>query len=165
MKAFLVLTVNGVRHELEIEPEATLLDVLRDQIGLTGTKKNCLEAECGVCTVLVNGKAMNSCIMLAQQCDGSAVTTVEGLAGDDGMSPLQRAFIQYGAVQCGYCIPGMLVMGQSYLDQLDGRTLPSRTEIREAIAGTLCRCTGYSKIVDAIEAEALRLTAEKSHHA
>ncbi|MDQ6433222.1 (2Fe-2S)-binding protein [Mesorhizobium sp. LHD-90] len=160
MKAPLTLDVNGMRHELEVSGETTLLDALREELGLTGTKKNCLEAECGVCTVLLDGKAVNSCILLAHQCEGRNITTVEGLARPGSLSPLQQAFIQHGAVQCGFCIPGMLVTAQSYLDELDGRA-PDRDEVREAIAGTLCRCTGYSKIVDAIEAEALRLNAAR----
>jgi carbon-monoxide dehydrogenase small subunit len=150
MKNPLTLLVNRVVHEIDVEDGITLLAALRDEVGLTGTKQNCFEAECGVCSVLLDGKAVNSCILLARQCEGREIVTVEGLARPGEIGPLQQAFIRYGAVQCGYCIPGMLITAE-----LDGRC-PDRGEIREAIAGTLCRCTGYSKIVDAIEAEALR---------
>lgn len=158
MQSPLKLTVNGLTHEIDVPAETTLLDALRNELGLTGTKKNCLEAECGVCTVMLDGKAVNSCILFAHQCQGREIKTVEGLAPHGLTSPLQQAFLRYGAVQCGFCIPGMLVTAQSYLDEIAG-ALPSRDDIREAIAGTLCRCTGYSKIVDAIEAEALRLNS------
>jgi len=150
------LTINGARRLLEIEPHWTLLHVLRNRLGLTGTKENCLEAECGVCTVLLDGKAVNSCILLAAQCDGRAVVTIEGLGGPEALHPLQAAFIEMGAVQCGYCIPGMILAAKSFLDEHPG-AVPSEAEIREALAGTLCRCTGYQKIVDAVAAAAMRL--------
>ena len=158
------LTINGERQTVEIEPHWTLLHVLRDRLGLTGTKENCLEAECGVCTVLLDGKAVNSCILLAMQCDGRAVVTIEGLTieglgGPERLHPLQAAFIEHGAVQCGYCIPGMILTAKSWLDEHPG-LVPSEAEIREALAGTLCRCTGYQKIVDAVAAAAARLAEE-----
>ena len=150
------ITINGERQNLAVEPHWTLLRVLRNQLGLTGTKENCLEAECGVCTVLLDGKAVNSCILLAAQCEGRSVITIEGLGNPDHLHPLQAAFIEHGAVQCGYCIPGMILTAKSYLDEHPGTT-PSELELREAISGTLCRCTGYQKIIDAVAAAARRM--------
>lgn len=149
------LTVNGHAHRLEVRPEATLLEVLRNDLGLTGTKANCLEAECGVCTVLVDGAAVASCILLAGQCDGVEVTTIEGLGDARDLHPLQATFIEHGAVQCGYCIPGMVLTAKSFLDEHPG-VVPTPDEIREGISGTLCRCTGYQKIVEAIADAAAR---------
>lgn len=149
----LTLTINGELHDITVEPHWTLLSVLRGPLGLSGTKENCLEAECGVCTVLLDGKAVCSCILPAMLCEGRAITTIEGLADGDNLHPLQAAFVKHGAVQCGYCIPGMVLTAKSFLDENAGR-VPSRDEIREAISGTLCRCTGYHKIVDAVEAAA-----------
>jgi carbon-monoxide dehydrogenase small subunit len=147
----LALTVNGQVHEVLVEPHRSLLDVLRGELGLTGTKENCLEAECGVCTVLLDGAAVNACIVLAVECPGRAITTIEGLAGPDGLHPLQQAFIDHGAVQCGYCIPGMILSAKAFLDE---HPAPSEAEVREALAGNLCRCTGYQKIVQAVLAAA-----------
>jgi carbon-monoxide dehydrogenase small subunit len=147
------LTINGEAYELRIAPHWSLLHVLRNEIGLMGAKENCLEAECGACTVLLDGKAVNACILLAGQCRGRNITTIEGLGGPEQLGPLQEAFVKHGAVQCGYCIPGMILTAVSYLEENRGRRL-SRDEIREAISGTLCRCTGYQKIVDAIAAVA-----------
>jgi carbon-monoxide dehydrogenase small subunit len=146
------LTINDELHSVSVEPHWTLLHVLRNVIGLTGTKENCLEAECGVCTVLLDGAAVASCILLALQCRGRRITTIEGLASADGLDPLQEAFIEHGAVQCGYCIPGMILTARSYLNENPGPH--TSEEIREGIAGTLCRCTGYQKIVDAVVAVA-----------
>jgi len=143
----LSLTINGATHEVVAAPHRTLLDVLRNDLGLTGTKENCLEAECGVCTVLLDGVAVNACIVLAAQCRGREVTTIEGLAAGGELHPLQRAFIDRGAVQCGYCIPGVILAAKAYLDEV---AAPSADEVREALAGNLCRCTGYQKIVEAI---------------
>lgn len=148
------LTVNGRQHRCAAEPHWTLLRVLRDVLGLTGTKENCLEAECGVCTVLVDGLALASCIQLALQCQGRSIVTIEGLGKRGALDPLQQAFIDHGAVQCGYCIPGMILTAKSYLMENPG-VQPTEAEIREAISGTLCRCTGYQKIVDAISAAAV----------
>ena len=156
MRVPLDLTLNGELHRVSVEPHWTLLQVLRNQLGLTGTKENCLEAECGVCTVLLDGKAVNSCILLAAQCEGRSVITIEGLGNPDHLHPLQAAFIEHGAVQCGYCIPGMILTAKSYLDEHPGTT-PSELELREAISGTLCRCTGYQKIIDAVAAAARRM--------
>jgi carbon-monoxide dehydrogenase small subunit len=154
----LALTINGEQHDLLVAPHWTLLHVLRSVIGMAGSKENCLEAECGVCTVLLDGKAVNSCILLAEQCRGKSIITIEGLGDPEHLHPLQDAFIRHGAVQCGYCIPGMILTAKSYLDEHPGR-VPTRDEIREAISGTLCRCTGYQKIIDAIAAVAARTNA------
>jgi carbon-monoxide dehydrogenase small subunit len=150
-KLALTLTINGERHEVLTEPHRTLLDVLRVDLGLTGTKENCLEAECGVCTVLLDRRAVNSCIVLAAQCQGREVVTIEGLARDGALDPLQQAFIDRGAVQCGYCIPGMILSAKAFLEECPDRT---EAEVREALAGNLCRCTGYQKIADAVLAAA-----------
>ena len=147
----ITLTINGERHEVRAEAHATLLEVLRVDLGLTGTKENCLEAECGVCTVLVNGAAVNSCILLAAQCEGREIVTIEGLARDGELHPLQRAFIDSGAVQCGYCIPAMILSAKAFLDECP---TPTQAQVREALAGPLCRCTGYQKIADAVIAAA-----------
>jgi aerobic carbon-monoxide dehydrogenase small subunit len=150
-KLALTLTINGERHEVLTEPHRTLLDVLRVDLGLTGTKENCLEAECGVCTVLLDRRAVNSCIVLAAQCQGREVVTIEGLARDGALDPLQQAFIDHGAVQCGYCIPGMILSAKAFLEECPDST---EAEVREALAGNLCRCTGYQKIADAVLAAA-----------
>jgi carbon-monoxide dehydrogenase small subunit len=150
-KLALALTINGERHEVLTEPYRTLLDVLRVDLGLTGTKENCLEAECGVCTVLLDRLAVNSCIVLAAQCQGREVVTIEGLARDGALDRLQQAFIDHGAVQCGYCIPGMILSAKAFLEERPGST---EAEVREALAGNLCRCTGYQKIADAVLAAA-----------
>jgi carbon-monoxide dehydrogenase small subunit len=141
------LEVNGDACEVLVEPDRTLLDVLRSDLGLTGTKTNCLEAECGVCTVLVDGLAVNACLYLAVAARGRAITTIEGLARDGTLHPLQQAFVDHGAVQCGYCIPGVILAARAYLDE---NPAPTEAEVREALAGNLCRCTGYQKIVDAV---------------
>jgi aerobic carbon-monoxide dehydrogenase small subunit len=151
-KLALTLTINGERHDVLTEPHRTLLDVLRVDFGLTGTKENCLEAECGVCTVLLDGQAVNSCILLAAQCPGREVVTIEGLARDGVfLHPLQQAFIDHGAVQCGYCIPGMILSAKALLEE---RPTATEAEVREALVGNLCRCTGYQKIADAVVAAA-----------
>ncbi len=152
----LQLQVNGEAHDVLVEQHWTLLHVLRQQLGLTGTKENCLEADCGVCTILLEGRAVNSCILLAIQCRGRNIMTIEGLGRADRLHPLQQAFIEHGAAQCGYCTPGMLLTAKSYLDEHPGE-VPEPAAVREAIAGTLCRCTGYQKIVDAIRAAASRM--------
>jgi carbon-monoxide dehydrogenase small subunit len=157
-RTILELTINGEHHELLIEPHWSLLHVLRKVIGMTGTKENCLEAECGVCTVLLDGKSVNSCILLAMQASGRNVTTIEGIGDPEHLHPLQAAFIEAGAVQCGYCIPGMILTAKSYLDENPGY-IPTRDEVREALAGTLCRCTGYRKIIDAVVLAAERMSA------
>jgi aerobic carbon-monoxide dehydrogenase small subunit len=158
-RSALTLTINGEQHEMLVEPHWTLLHVLRTHLGLTGTKENCLEGECGVCTVLLDGQAVNSCIVLAEQCRGQDIVTIEGLGGPERLHPLQSAFVECGAVQCGYCIPGMILMAKSFLDEHPGE-IPSDDEIREAICGTLCRCTGYQKIIQAIRTAATRMNSQ-----
>jgi carbon-monoxide dehydrogenase small subunit len=145
----LSLNVNGMEHELDVRPTARLIDVLRLQLGLTGVKEGCSEGECGACTVIVDGKAVNSCLVLAAQVRGRKVLTVEGLAGDDGLDTLQRMFIEHGAVQCGFCTPGMLMSAKALL-MADPQ--PTEEAIRLALAGNLCRCTGYTTIVAAVRA-------------
>ncbi len=147
MKMQIELKVNGESYELLVEPKRTLLDVLREDLGLTGTKKGCDHGDCGACTVLLDGKAVNSCIVLAVEAAGQEIMTVEGLAQGDRLHPLQQSFITHGAMQCGYCTPGMLLSAKALLDK---NPHPSRQEVKEAIAGNLCRCTGYVKIIDAI---------------
>ena len=137
------LNVNGEAHPLEIEPHRTLLEVLRYDLALTGTKANCLEGECGACTVLVDGRPVSSCLYLAVRANGKPVTTVEGLAQDGKLHPLQQAFIEAGAVQCGYCTPGMLMSAKALLDS---NPHPTDEQIVRALAGNLCRCTGYVNI-------------------
>ncbi|MBI2305545.1 MAG: (2Fe-2S)-binding protein [Chloroflexi bacterium] len=151
VKQVVQLRINGEDYEVAVEPYRTLLDCIRDDIGLTGTKKGCDLGDCGACTVLVEGKSVNSCLMLAVEAQGKDVTTIEGLAQNGNLHPLQEAFIQYGAVQCGYCTPGMILSAKALLDE---NPHPTELEVRQAIAGNLCRCTGYVKIVEAIMAVA-----------
>jgi len=145
----LSLNVNGMEHELDVRPTARLIDVLRLQLGLTGVKEGCSEGECGACTVIVDDKAVDSCLVLAAQVRGKKVLTVEGLADDDGLDLLQRMFIEHGAVQCGFCTPGMLMSAKALLI---ADPHPSEEAIRLALAGNLCRCTGYTTIVAAVRA-------------
>lgn len=148
------VTVNGERHQAEVDPRLRLSEFLRQDLDLTGLKEGCREGECGACTVLLDGAAVNSCLMLAFQADGCVVTTIEGLAAAGGTpSPLQQAFIDHGAVQCGYCTPGMVMAAEGLLrDNPD----PGRDEIIHALAGNLCRCTGYQTIIEAVGREARR---------
>jgi aerobic carbon-monoxide dehydrogenase small subunit len=157
-------TVNGEAHDVLAEVQASLLHVLRNQLGLTGTKENCLEGECGVCTVLLDGKAVNSCIVLAHQCRDREIITIEGIGDPEHLHPLQAAFVECGAVQCGYCIPGMILTAKSYLDEHKDQ-MPTHEEIREAICGTLCRCTGYQKIIEAVALAARRMNGQLDHAA
>jgi aerobic-type carbon monoxide dehydrogenase small subunit (CoxS/CutS family) len=146
------LNVNGAPRSVEVQPHRPLLDVLREELGLTGTKECCAVGECGACTVLVDGRSVNACLVLAVEVDGAAITTVEGLApGPDRLSRLQDAFLDRGAVQCGFCIPGMLVSAQ-YL--LASNPSPTAEEVREGLSGNLCRCAGYNRIVEAVLAAA-----------
>ncbi|HXG05277.1 MAG TPA: (2Fe-2S)-binding protein [Candidatus Binatia bacterium] len=158
MKARLTLTVNGEEHELLVPVHKTLLEVLREDLGLTGTKHGCELGECGTCTVLVDGQPVLSCLALPIMLQGRAVTTVEGLAVEGRLHPLQEAFAELGAAQCGYCTPGMLLAAQALLERCPG---PTRNQIREALAGNLCRCTGYTKILDAVELAAMRMGARR----
>jgi aerobic-type carbon monoxide dehydrogenase small subunit (CoxS/CutS family) len=144
-------TVNGELVSIEVEFHWTLLRLIRDELRLTGTKEGCGEGECGACTVLVDGKAVNACLILAVDIDGKTITTIEGLAKGSELNPLQKAFIEKGAVQCGFCAPGLIMCGKALLDM---NPHPSEEDIRFAIAGNLCRCTGYTKIVEAIQAAA-----------
>ena len=139
--------VNGRARSIEVAPHHTLLEVLRDDLGLTGTKECCLVGECGACTVLVDGRSVDSCLMLAVEADGATVTTVEGLADGDRLHPLQQAFLDTGAAQCGFCIPGQLVSAQALLAL---NPHPTRAEVEEGLAGNLCRCAGYEQIIEAV---------------
>ncbi len=155
MKRVINLDINGQAHEVAIGPHYTLLQVLRDELGLLGTKKGCDTGGCGCCTVLVDGKAMYSCMIFAMAAQARKITTVEGLADNAVLDPVQQAFIEAGAVQCGYCTCGMIMTTEAYLSSV-GSHVPSDLEARQAIAGNLCRCTGYQKIVDAIRLAACR---------
>lgn len=147
-KKTISVTVNGAEHILNIPPDRVLLDVLREDLGLTGTKRGCGNGECGACSVIMDGVQVNSCLVPAMKVNGSEILTVEGLADEGGLHPIQEAFLEKGAVQCGFCTPGMLLAAKSLLDQ---NPHPSIEEIKNAISGNLCRCTGYTKIIEAIE--------------
>jgi carbon-monoxide dehydrogenase small subunit len=148
MKSVLIrTTINGKTYELDVRPNMTLLDFLRDELGLTGTKRGCEVGECGACTVLMNGHAVNSCLVLLPQVDGQDILTVEGLANGEVLHPLQESFLDHDAVHCGFCTPGMLMSGKELLDHTPS---PTEEETRSAISGNLCRCSGYQQIVDAI---------------
>jgi carbon-monoxide dehydrogenase small subunit len=152
------LLVNGRDRSAEVEAHHTLLEVLRDDLGLTGTKECCLVGECGACTVMLDGRSVDSCLVLAVEADGAQVTTVEGLASSDGrLDPLQQAFLDHGAAQCGFCIPGQLVSARALLATTP---LPSRAEVEEGLAGNLCRCAGYEQIIEAVMAAAEAAAAE-----
>jgi carbon-monoxide dehydrogenase small subunit len=146
-------SVNGREHTVEIGPNQTLLDLLRDTLGLTGTKRGCEIGECGACTVLLGGVAVNSCLVLAPQIEGRRVTTVEGLARGETLTPLQEAFLDHDAVHCGFCTPGMLLSAR---DLLDHNPSPTEHDIRVAISGNLCRCSGYVQIIEAVDDAARR---------
>jgi aerobic-type carbon monoxide dehydrogenase small subunit (CoxS/CutS family) len=141
------MQVNERSFDLELPPHHTLLDVLRDVFRLTGTKECCSEGECGACTVLVNGQAVCSCLVLAVEMDGQLVTTIEGVSSDGQLDPLQEAFVATGAVQCGFCIPGMIMAARQLLA---AKPHPTRAEVQEGLAGNLCRCGGYSRILEAV---------------
>lgn len=145
------LKVNGLKYNLRVAAHKTLLDVLREELGFFGTKEGCGEGECGACTVLINGKPVNSCMMLAGQADGKEILTIEGLAKDGELHPLQQSFIEHGAIQCGFCTPGMILSAKALLDETPR---PTETEVRKALSGHICRCTGYQKIVDSVLAVA-----------
>lgn len=153
-KQLMTLHVNGETFEVAASPTHTLLEVLREELDLTGVKHGCELGHCGACAVLVNGVPMLSCLMLTVEAQDSAITTVEGLAQDNTLHPLQQAFAERGAAQCGYCTPGFLISGVALLEH---NTQPTRAEIREALAGNLCRCTGYTKIIEAVELAAERM--------
>lgn len=142
------LNVNGKDHTLEVEEDMRLIDLLREKLGLTGVKEGCSEGECGACTVIMDGEVVNSCLVMAFQAEGSSILTIEGLGDEENIHPIQQAFIDVGAVQCGYCTPGMILAAKALLDKNPN---PTEEEIREAISGNLCRCTGYNKIVQAVD--------------
>jgi carbon-monoxide dehydrogenase small subunit len=147
------ICVNGEDHELEVSAGMTLLEMLRDDIGLTGTKECCAEGECGACSVILDGRLVNSCLVLAVEADGAEVTTIEGLSRGSAASPLPEAFVAHGAVQCGFCIPGMVVSAEALLIRIPH---PSMAEIREGLSGNLCRCGGYNQICEAVADVAAR---------
>lgn len=153
MKALmdLTLTVNNITYTIAVEPNLTLTDVLRDKLGLTGTKKSCNEGECGACTVLMDGKPVASCLVLAMDAQNRNITTIEGLADGEKLHPLQESFVKHGGIQCGYCTPGMIMSAKALLDENPD---PTALEVRKAISGNLCRCTGYQQIADSILAAA-----------
>jgi len=148
MKRLITLTVNGKNYELVVKPNRTLLQVLREELKLTGTKEGCSEGDCGACTVIMDGKPVTSCLVLAVEANGSHITTIEGVAENGKLHPIQQAFVEYGAIQCGFCTPGMTLAAKALLEKNPN---PSEEEIRKAISGNLCRCTGYQKIVQAIQ--------------
>jgi carbon-monoxide dehydrogenase small subunit len=148
MKRIITLTVNDETHEIAVEPNQTLSDILRVQLGLTGTKQGCGTGDCGSCTVILDGKPVNSCLVLALEANGGRILTIEALETPDGLHPIQQAFVEQGAIQCGFCTPGMILTAKSLLDD---NPRPNEQEIRKAISGNLCRCTGYQKIVEAIQ--------------
>jgi carbon-monoxide dehydrogenase small subunit len=156
MKAQLGLIVNGETHEVLVPIHKTLLEVLREDLGLTGTKHGCELGECGTCTVLVDGTPVLSCLALPLELEGRLISTVEGMAVGGELHPLQRAFVELGAAQCGYCTPGILLTAQALLTEMPA---PTRDTVKQALAGNLCRCTGYTKILDAVELAALRMRA------
>jgi carbon-monoxide dehydrogenase small subunit len=155
----ITLRLNGAARSISVEPHHTLLDVLRDDLDLTGTKECCLVGECGACTVRLNGRIVDSCLVLAVEADGGEIETVESLAGRSGaLSPLQEAFLTHGAVQCGFCIPGQLMAGEDLLRRVPN---PTRPEIEEGLAGNLCRCGCYYQIIDAVAATAASAAGER----
>jgi carbon-monoxide dehydrogenase small subunit len=153
MKKLIHLTINDQEYELAVAPNRTLLEVLREDLGLTGAKHGCGLGECGACTVLLDGRPVNACLVLALQAGGKKVTTIEGLAKDGSLHPLQESFVEAGAIQCGFCSPGMILSAKALLDE---NPAPTEEEIRRAISGNLCRCTGYQKIVEAVASAARR---------
>ena len=147
-------TLNGKAVKLEVDAKEILVDTLRERLGLTGTKKSCGTGDCGACTVLLNGKAVRSCTMLTAMVDGKEVLTIEGLGNEGNVHPIQQAFVDEGAIQCGYCTPGMILATKALLDK---NINPTTDEIKEALSGNLCRCTGYEKIIRAVETSARKL--------
>ena len=147
----LTITVNHVTYTINIEPNLTLVEVLRDTLGLVGTKKSCNEGECGACTVLMEGKPVASCLVLAMDAQNKEITTIEGLAEGEKLHPLQEAFVKHGGIQCGFCTPGMIMSAKALLDE---KPDPTPLQVRTAISGNLCRCTGYQQIVDSVMAAA-----------
>jgi carbon-monoxide dehydrogenase small subunit len=151
------LVVNGRPYQLSVLPWRTLLEVIREDLGLTGTKEGCGLGECGACTVLMDGKAVNSCLVLATEADGKKITTIEGLANGDKLHPIQKAFVDHGGLQCGFCTPGMIMAAKALLDK---NPTPTEEEVKRGIAGNLCRCTGYAKIIESIKAAAKNMEGD-----
>jgi len=147
MKQLMEFNVNGVNYEEEIDHRRTLLELLRENLGLLGTHKGCDEGQCGACTVLVDGKAVNSCLVLAASVQGKQITTIEGLAEGEKLHPVQEAFVESGAIQCGFCSPGMIMVTKAFLDK---HPTPTEEDVKRAISGNLCRCTGYFQIIEAV---------------
>lgn len=154
----IILTVNGETYEVAVEPWWTLLEVLREKLYLTGTKKACDRGDCGSCTVLIDGKAKLSCLMLAVEAQGKAILTVEGLAKGEELHPIQQAFVESGAIQCGFCTPGMVLAAKALLDR---NPTPTEDEVRQGLSGNLCRCTGYAKIIDAVLAASKKIGTQE----
>jgi len=152
------VTVNGIPYELSVQPWETLLNVIREHLGLTGTKEGCGLGECGACTVIMDGKTVNSCLVLAVEADNRVITTIEGLANGDELHPIQEAFIKCGGLQCGFCTPGMIMSTKALLEE---NPSPDEEEIRKGIAGNFCRCTGYTKIIESIKVAAENMQRAK----
>jgi carbon-monoxide dehydrogenase small subunit len=148
------VTVNGQSHELQVRPWATLLEVIREDLGLTGTKEGCGVGECGGCTVIMEGKTVNACMVLAAEADGKRITTIEGLADGETLHPVQEAFLEIGGMQCGFCTPGMILSTKALLD---ANRNPTDEEIRKGLAGNFCRCTGYTKIIESVKVAAAKM--------
>lgn len=152
----IAMTVNGEYQQVDIPSQMTLLQMLRDKLALTGTKNGCNAGECGACTVLLNGEPVNSCMILAVECEGASIVTVEGLAKNGVLDPVQETIMEHGGVQCGFCTPGILISARALIDR---NPEPTADEIREALVGNLCRCTGYLRIIDAVQDAAARQQA------
>ncbi|MFZ5587140.1 MAG: (2Fe-2S)-binding protein [Thermodesulfobacteriota bacterium] len=157
-KLAITLKINGREHDLLAAPNRTLAQALREDLGLTGTKQGCGVGDCGSCTVLLDGEPVNSCLVLAVQAAGKAITTIEGLADGPRLHPIQEAFVQHGAIQCGFCTPGMILSAKALID---AEPAPDEARIRQALSGNLCRCTGYQKIVEAVDDAAKKLAKTK----
>ena len=160
MKRILSLTVNETNYEVAVTPWQTLLDVLRDDLGLIGTKRGCGVGTCGVCTVIIDGKAILSCLTLAVECEGLSITTIEGISSPESLHPIQKSFIENGAIQCGFCTPGIIMTSKALLDENPN---PGDDEIKEALAGTFCRCTGHIKIMEAVKKVSLPVNGDKNN--
>ena len=156
-KQVVSVTVNGEPYEVFIDSRTTLLQLLREHLGLTGTKEGCSEGECGACSVIVNGRLVDSCLIFAAEANGGQVQTIEGLAVNGELHPVQKAFIECGGVQCGFCTPGMIMASKALLEAIPN---PTEVQIRQALGGNLCRCTGYAKIIDAVQAAAGMMAAK-----
>jgi carbon-monoxide dehydrogenase small subunit len=151
----ITLNVNGNEYSLEVKPSETLLDLIREDLGLIGTKEGCGEGECGACTVIMEGKAINACIVLAMEANGKNITTIEGLAEGEKLHPIQEAFVEVGGLQCGFCTPGMIMSTKVFLDE--NKKIPTDDEIRKALEGNFCRCTGYTKIIESVKVAAQKM--------